>query len=102
MICEGKKPDYNDVIQSATMKGQLICQHDFWDQANLMNYGDIILCQRCGQYFAKVKHMIWVIKGGKEVLNPHPGIKRMILKPRANHQNVDCFVRVPVRITDAT
>lgn len=101
MICEGVKPDYNDVIQAAQMKGRLVCQHDFWDHAKLIDYGDIILCQRCGQYFTKVRHMVWVIKG-KEVLDPHPGIHRMILKPKANHKNIDCFVRVPVRITDAT
>lgn len=101
MICEGTKPDYNDVIQSASMRGRLVCEHDFWDKAKLIDYGDVILCQRCGQYFTKIRHMIWIVKG-KEVLEPHPGIQRMILKPKANHKNVDCFVRVPVRITDVT
>ncbi len=101
MICEGKRPDYNDVINSASLKGRLICAHDFWEQAKLLDYGDVVLCQRCGQYFAKIKHMPWIVKG-KEIENTSVGIRRVITNPKSNHQEIDCWIRVPVRITDAT
>lgn len=99
MIVEGKKPDYNDIIESTKMQRQLVCQHDFWDKTKFLDYGDIILCQRCSQYFAKVKHLICVVRG-KEVLNPSPHIKKMMVKPKPNHKEVDVFVRVPVRVSD--
>lgn len=99
MIVEGNNPDYCDIIESAEMKTRIFCGHDFWEQAKLLDYGDVILCQRCGQYFTKIKHLMWVIRE-KEVLNPTPQVKKMFVKPKQNHQNRDVWVRVPVRITD--
>jgi hypothetical protein len=100
MIVEGNRPNYGDVIESADLKGRLVCGHDFWEQTKLLDYGDVILCQRCGQYFTKIKHLMWIIKG-KEIPNPAPPVKRAFIKPKQNHKEMDVWVRVPVRITDA-
>lgn len=100
MICEGRNPDYNAVIKTAESKTSLVCRHDFWPLTKLMDYGDIILCQRCGQYFTKIKHMPWIIRS-KEL--PHgtvPGCGKVTVKPKCNHKNSDCWVRVPARITN--
>ena len=99
MISEGNKPDYNEVIEMAKMSGHLVCPHDFWERAKLLDYGDVVLCQMCDQYFTKIRHIPWVFRK-KDVLNPRPGINRMTLKARPNHQAQDCWIRVPVRITD--
>ena len=99
MIFEGDKPNYFDVIENAETKKTLSCKHDFWEQAESMEFGDIVLCQRCAQYFTKVKHMPWLIRS-KTIERPVEGIRRMILKPQRNHKDRVCMVRVPVRITD--
>lgn|ERR1035437_2624306 len=101
MIFEGNKPNYFEVIQNAEEKKMLVCKHDFWDQAVLMDFGDVILCQRCCQYFTKVKHLPWLIRSREYPahLLP-PQIKRARSKPITNHKDWPCMVRVPVRITD--
>jgi hypothetical protein len=102
MIHEGENPNYQDVIDAARTAGRVICQHDedFWDNAKKLTYGDIILCQRCGQYFTRIKHMI-IVKDKKEILTPRTDICKLIIKPRAEHSDKDCLIRVPVRIIDA-
>ena len=100
MICEGKNPDYNDVIKTAESKTPLVCRHDFWPLAKLLEYGDIILCQRCGQYFTKIKHMPWIIRPKELAPGTIRGCGKVILKPQTNHKNGDCWVRVPVRISN--
>ena len=99
MICEGDKPNYFEVIENAEVKKVLVCKHDFWEKAGEIDFGDIVLCQRCSQYFTKVRNMPWLIRS-KTVDNPAPGIRRMTLKPQKNHKDWSCMVRVPVRITD--
>ena len=101
MICEGNKPNYFEVIENAETKKKIGCKHDFWDKAVLMEFGDVILCQRCCQYFTKIKHMPWLIRS-KELPTETlpPGVKRARSKPIANHKDWPCMVRVPVRITD--
>jgi hypothetical protein len=101
MIFEGEKPNYFEVIDNSETKKTLCCKHDFWEQIEEMDFGDIALCQRCCQYFTKVKHMLWLVRS-KEVpseLLPQ-GIRRVRTKPLVNHKNLICIVRVPVRITD--
>jgi hypothetical protein len=100
MIFEGNKPNYSEVIVNAETDKILVCKHDFWDQAKLMEFGDIILCQRCSQYFTKIKHMLWLVRSKDipaDLLPPH--VKGRT-KPVANHKDWLCMVRVPVRITD--
>ena len=100
MIFEGTKPNYFEVIENAESKKILVCRHDFWNEAEKMEFGDIILCQRCCQYFTKVKHLPWLIRSKEipaEMLPPH--VKGRT-KPISNHKDWNCMVRVPVRITD--
>ena len=100
MIYEGKNPDYEDIIKTTESKSALVCQHDFWPQAPLAGYGDILLCQRCGQYFTKIKHIPWIIRP-KEL--PHGSVQgcgKVSIKAHSNHKNGDVWIRVPVRITD--
>lgn len=100
MICEGRNPDYNEVIKTAESKTPLVCRHDFWPQAKLAEYGDILLCQRCGQYFTKIKHMIWIVRPRELPPGSVPNCGKVVIKAQPKHKNRDCWVRVPVRITD--
>ncbi len=101
MICEGKNPDYNEVIKTAESKERLICRHDFWPQAKLADYGDLLLCQRCGQYFTKIKHMPWIIRPRELPAGSVPGCGKVIIKAQSNHKDRNCWIRVPVRISNA-
>lgn len=101
MIFEGERPDYFEVIENAETKKLICCKHDFWDRVETMEFGDIILCQMCSQYFTKVKHMPWLIRSKEYPAESLPaGVKRARSKPMANHKDWICVVRVPVRITD--
>lgn len=100
MICEGKNPDYEEVIKTAESSTPLVCQHDFWPQTPLASYGDILLCQRCGQYFTKIKHIVWIIRPKELPPGTVNGCGKVKIKAHPNHQNTDVWIRVPVRITD--
>lgn len=101
MICEGEKPNYEDIIISAETPRKFSCKHDFWGKANLMDFGDVILCQRCNQYFTKIKHMVRVVRSKAfETLQVNGQTLKVKMKAKANHINVKCMVRVPVRILD--
>lgn len=65
MIYDGKNPNYAEVAERQEYKdkgGSISCGHDFWEQARKMEFGDVVLCHRCNQYFAKIRHMPWVVK----------------------------------------
>lgn len=102
MIYEGSNPNYREVIESSRKPGRVICAHDddFWENAKRMTYGDVILCQRCSQYFTRIKHLM-LISDSKEILDPKPQISKLTLKPQAKHVEKDCWVRVPLRVIDA-
>ena len=52
--------------------GSISCGHDFHDKMKQADYGDIVLCTRCFQYFAKMKNLVWWIdEGGKYNKEPH-------------------------------
>src|SRR5271170_6250418 len=99
MIYEGDKVDYEQVIKSAEMSTPLICKHDFWELVKTINFGDIILCHRCSQYFTKIRNMPWLVKGGKEI-SCSTSTAKIKTKTQPNHKNWGCMVRVPIRITD--
>jgi hypothetical protein len=100
MIFDGIKPNYFEVIENAEAKKTLVCKHDFWEKAVMMDFGDVILCQRCNQYFAKIKHIPWLIRSKEYPPNLLPENVRARTKPVAIHKDWPCMVRVPVRITD--
>lgn len=105
MIYEGDNPSYKEVIESARNTARVICNHggadeDFWKNARRLTYGDILLCQQCGQYFTRIKHLM-IISDSKEILDPKPGIGKLTIKPQAKHVEKDCWIRVPVRVIDA-
>ena len=74
MIFDGKNPNYKEVAERNeginryrhTNSKIPICGHDFWDTARTMDYGDVVLCQRCQVYYAKIKNMPWVVKPSKD------------------------------------
>ena len=101
MICEGPKPNYEEIILTAETPKRVICNHDFWDRVKLIDFGDIILCQRCNQYFTKVKHMVRVVRSKPFETHQANGSRLCgRLKARANHANIQCMVRVPVRVLE--
>lgn len=100
MIYEGKNPDYEDIIRMAESKMPFRCEHDFWDKSKFADYGDILLCQRCSQYFTKIKHIVWVTRSKDLPPGTVKGCGKVTLKSKPNHKHVDVWIRVPVRITD--
>ena len=51
--------------------GKVVCGHDFWDNADNAQPGDILLCTRCGQYFVKANDLPWWIEGGVDAIFSH-------------------------------
>jgi hypothetical protein len=102
MIFEGDKPDYNEIIKSAESVIPIRCKHDelFWSQMATMEYGDVCLCQRCNQYFTKIKTMPRVVRRQETFRDTDAGKLKVTLKPAANHWDRICVVRVPVRLLD--
>jgi len=72
MIINGSRPDLNEAIKRAEIiaqkhheggHGYPCCGHDFWDQVKRMEFGDVVMCNRCHVYYAKIKHLPWLVKG---------------------------------------
>jgi len=59
-------PNYNAIAAEQfkydNPKYGMSCGHaqPFWDIARKADYGDLILCQQCNRYYAKIKNMAWV------------------------------------------
>ncbi len=102
MIHDGIKPSYAEVIKSAESLFPIRCRHEesFWEQANKMDYGDVILCQRCNLYFTKIKTMPRVVRERIVYHDSPSGKIKVTMKPSADHWNKICIVRVPVRVLD--
>jgi hypothetical protein len=45
---------YNDKI------GRIYCGHDFWEKSKSIEYGQIIQCNVCKQWFVKSKECVYV------------------------------------------
>ena len=69
------------------------CGHDFWEQAKKMDFGDIILCNRCNVYYAKIKHLPWIVE---EKL----GWDNKVVGHHTNHLDGCWFTPVTARVTD--
>ena len=102
MIHDGIKPNYAEVIKSAESAVPIRCRHEdsFMEQAEKMDYGDVILCHRCNLYFTKIKTMPRVVRERIVFQDTPDGKIKLAMKPSANHWNRICLVRVPVRILD--
>ncbi len=96
MIIE-RNPDYKEVVERnkkinhhrATDSFVPCCGHDFWDDFKKMDYGDVVLCNRCSCYYAKIKHLPWVVES-----------QRFGPPYHTNHLTDGWGVFVGVRITD--
>jgi len=40
--------------------GKQSCGHDFWERAKEMEFGEVVFCRRCSQFFAKIKVLPWL------------------------------------------
>ena len=97
MIINSSNPDdLKDAIERAewinARTNLTACGHDFWGQLKTMDWGDVIMCNVCHHFFAKIKHLPWLIKG-----KDYGTFKT---EPKTYHQDDVWLVRVPVRITD--
>jgi hypothetical protein len=102
---------YDDVVKQQEYKdkgGSISCGHDFWEQAKKADFGDILLCTRCHQYFAKIKNLPWIVKRHKPwsdlFIKKPSGIT---YPPKNNHlgdgfvfKGSAWFIPVHVRVTD--
>lgn len=87
--------DLKDVVERQKYKdsgGIIHCGHDFWDSVKGANYGDVLLCNRCHQYFAKIKHLPWVVN--------NPSFRYTHHLPQVLGDSEAWFCPVEVRITD--
>lgn len=92
MLIEPKNPNLKEIIRRAKYKGQIHCPHDFWNKST--KYGDVVLCTVCHQYFTKIKHLPWIVK--RERWND---VSASIADEYTHHLDGDCYINVPVRIT---
>ncbi len=99
MVVEPKKPNLAEIARVAEYienGGKVHCGHDFWDKK--VEVGDIVLCTRCHQYFAKVNGFPWVLK--ENTYWGGPGFKYRFNSPaHTNHLNDICYVPVQPRVT---
>lgn len=102
MIFDGIKPDYAEVIKSVESQVPIRCKHNepFWEQAEKMEYGDVVLCQQCSQYFTKIKTMPRIVKSHIVWQDSPSGKIKVTMKPNQQHWEKICMVRVPVRLLD--
>ncbi len=72
MIVNGSAPDLNEAIARGEIviqkhreggHGYPHCGHDFWEQVKKLDFGDVIMCNRCHVYYAKIRHLPWLVKG---------------------------------------
>lgn len=81
--------DIARAIESQNYKndgGIISCGHDFWDVYEKAEFGDLLYCGRCHQYFAKIKHLPWLCES-KNLLH-------------TNHLTDAFYTPVEVRVTD--
>jgi hypothetical protein len=108
MIFDGQKTNLAEVARRnqainehrATDSRVPSCAHDFWDAFRKAEFGDIVLCNRCHCYYAKIKNLPWVTIHKKWMSNE-------IMSYGTNHLG-DGYVfsdgawaiNVPARVTD--
>jgi hypothetical protein len=73
------------------------CGHDFWEQAKKAEFGDILLCTCCHQYFAKIKNLPWIIRRRKSFACSR---SKFTYPPHSNHLDGAWFTPIDVRLTD--
>jgi len=87
-----------DAVEYTEKGGKICCGHDFHDKE--VDFGDIVYCGRCHQYFTKVKSMAWLVRGGKSRAHADMDID-CTFPPHSNHlEDCVCWVKVPVRVTN--
>lgn len=108
------EPEYSEQLYDKVVKaqeyknggGSISCGHDFWDKSQKAEFGDILLCSACGQYFAKIKNLPWIVKRHKPWSAKYDKKESgFTYPPKNNHlgegfvDNGPWFVPVDVRIT---
>ena len=101
MILNGKNPNMAEAVKNNRRIGESMatrgpfpcCGHDFWEQAKTMEFGDVIMCNRCHTYYAKIKHLPWLVEK-KEWLGPK------VVGYHTNHLDGAWFAPVSARVTD--
>lgn len=100
MIINGTNPNLSEAIARAEIiaqkhreggSGYPCCGHDFWDQVKRMEFGDVVMCNTCHVYYAKIKHLPWLIKE-KE----YATFKTL---PRTYHQEDVWMAPIPCRVS---
>jgi hypothetical protein len=101
MIINGPRPDLNEAIARNEIiaqkrrdggHGYPFCGHDFWEQVKKLDFGDVIMCNRCHVYYAKIRHLPWLVKGKDN------GIFKT--EPKTCHCDGVWMAPIPARVTD--
>jgi hypothetical protein len=123
MIFDGSNPNWAEVADrneainhhNATNSKVPCCGHDFWAQTKIMDFGDVVLCNRCQVYYAKIKHLPWIVKpskgfrwqGNKLITylfgnyhTNHLGFRGKNADYNFNRKDEYFMVAVPARVTD--
>jgi hypothetical protein len=75
--------------------GKISCGHDFWDKD--IEYGEVVYCNRCHQFFTKIKVLPWITTRGPYNFEKDEEDEK--LHYGTNHLKCSCYVAVPLRIT---
>lgn len=86
-------------VEKSKRKGMKIhCGHDFLDKKDTIEYGEVVHCKRCNQFFAKIKVMPWLTETCYNAFTTP--LKKRKITYGSNHLATDCWIPVEVRITD--
>lgn len=75
--------------------GKIGCGHDFWDKE--VEYGEVVYCNRCHQFFTKIKVLPWITTKSPWRFEKDEGDEG--LRYGTNHLEHDFYVPIPPRIT---
>lgn len=71
-----------------TNGGKVHCGHDFWGKE--IEFGEVVLCTRCNNFFAKIKKMPYFVRERK-LSNGAP------LPAKVAVDSITYYVRVPLQ-----
>lgn len=87
--------EVNTKIQEQGLK--VHCGHDFWEKAQKMEYGEVVHCTRCNQFFVKTKVLVWLTANCYNSFAKKPKDRTTVYG--SNHLADTIYVPYPIRMT---
>ncbi len=99
-----KNPTYKDIVEQELKykypKYECHCGHDeeFWKTVTKAEFGDLVLCNKCNRYFAKIRNLAWVTKRGNNHLGDK-GVDDTLNRNGSKSSSTYYITHVHVRVT---